>query len=269
MMAVEAGLRAEIDRLKRQNAELEQSNTALARSNEDLERFAFVASHDLHEPLRMMTIYAQLLVSEFNVSTDSHAALCIGNIIAGATRMSDLLSDLLAWTELAARPLGPPEAVDLNLILEIVKQNLKAAIDETNAVVTSECLPIVWAHASHFIPLFQNLIVNAIRYRGDCPPRVHISVQREDGRLRFAVSDNGIGIDPEHHEQIFEPFTRLHGKGVPGTGLGLAICHRVIKRYGGRVGVESRPGEGATFLIVLPDITVNSEPVAEVPDFCG
>jgi len=250
--SVDLDLRLEIERLTRRNVDLEQSNAALARSNEDLERFAFVASHDLQEPLRMITTYAQLLAQKYDGLLDQDAALFVGNIVDGSTHMRDLLADLLGYTELATRPLGPAEAVDLNAVLETVKQNLKALIDESEAVLTADPLPVVSGHPSHFIPLFQNLVANAIRYRGECPPRIHIAVQSMGNQIRFAVSDNGIGIAPEHHLQIFEPFKRLHGKNIPGTGIGLAICKRVVERYGGRIWVESKAGEGATFLFSLP-----------------
>ncbi len=261
--ALESELRVEIDRLTCRNAELEQSNAALARSNEELERFAFVASHDLQEPLRMITTYAQLLAKKYHGLLDQDAGLFVGTIVDGATRMRDLLADLLAYTDLAGRPHKWTEAVDLNVVVETVKQNLQASIDESGAVVSNDSLPILSAHASHFIPLFQNLIVNAIKYRSERPPRIHISAQTDDGQLRFAVSDNGIGIDPKHHEQIFDAFKRLHDKDIPGTGIGLAICKRVVERYGGRIWVESRTGEGATFLFILPDGLLQTEARAE------
>src|SRR5207302_1551702 len=146
----------------------------------------------------------------------------------------------------------PVEAVDLDLVLVKVKENLQAAIEGSSGVITSDPLPTLAGYEAHFITLFQNLIANAIKYRSGQPPRIHISVQQADGQYRFAVADNGIGIDPEYHERIFEVFRRLHGKKIPGTGIGLSICQRVVEWYGGRIWVESEAGQGATFLFTLP-----------------
>ncbi len=248
------------NRLAELNADLGNSNANLTRSNEALERFAFVASHDLQEPLRMITAYSQLLVKTHPGEFDKEAAMFVGNIVEGTKRMRELLADLLAYTEISAGPEGPAEAeaVDLNLVIENVRQNLKATIDENGAVITSDALPTLAAHKGHFVPLFQNLIGNAIKYRSEHPPRIHISVQKTDGQFRFAVADNGMGIDPEYHEKIFAMFKRLHGKKIPGTGIGLAICQRVVERYGGRIWVESQVGQGATFLFTLPTVAVYS-----------
>jgi len=242
------------DRLAQLNADLRRSNEILALTNQDLEHFAFIASHDLQEPLRMITAYSQLLIKSYPDKFDSTASSFVDNIVEGTARMRDLLADLLAYTEIKTRDEEPLEAVDLNIVMEDVRQNLRASIDESGAVVTSERLPILSAYRGHFQPLFQNLIGNAIKYRSERPPRVHVSAQRVDGEFRFAVSDNGIGIEPEYHKQIFEVFKRLHGRNIPGTGVGLAICQRVVERYGGRMWVESQAGQGATFLFTLPNI---------------
>ncbi len=176
----------------------------------------------------------------------------MANIVEGTRLMRELLTDLLAYTGIGSHPEEPVEAVDLNLIVDHVRQNLKASIDETAAIVTSDPLPTLHAYAAHFTSLFQNLIGNAIKYRSEQPPEVHISVHEADGELRFAVADNGMGIDPGYHKQIFEVFKRLHGQTIPGTGIGLAICQRVVERYDGRIWVESQVGEGATFLFTMP-----------------
>jgi PAS domain S-box-containing protein len=246
------------DRLAKLNADLQRSNQVLALTNQDLERFAFIASHDLQEPLRMITAYSQLLIKSYPGEFDSKASIFVDNIVDGTTRMRDLLSDLLAYTEIRNPDEEPMESVDLNVVVENVRQNLKTSIDESGAVVTSDRLPVLRAYRAHFEPLFQNLIGNAIKYRGAQPPRIHVSVQEVDGELRFTVSDNGIGIDPEYHQQIFEVFRRLHGKKIPGTGVGLAICQRVVERYGGRIWVESKSGEGSTFLFTLPNVAIRS-----------
>jgi PAS domain S-box-containing protein len=246
------------DRLAKLNADLQRSNQVLALTNQDLERFAFIASHDLQEPLRMITAYSQLLIKSYPGEFDSKARIFVDNIVEGTTRMRDLLSDLLAYTEIRNPDEEPMESVDLNVVIENVRQNLKASIDESGAVVTSDRLPVLRAYRAHFEPLFQNLIGNAIKYHGAQAPRIHVSVQEMDGELRFMVSDNGIGIDPQYHQQIFEVFRRLHGKKIPGTGVGLAICQRVVERYGGRIWVESKSGAGSTFLFTLPNVAIRS-----------
>jgi PAS domain S-box-containing protein len=248
------------DRLARLNADLQRSNEVLALTNQDLERFAFIASHDLQEPLRMITAYSQLLIKSYPGQFGSEAGAFVANIVDGTTRMRDLLADLLAYTEIRGRHEEPLEVIDLNVVVEDVRQNLKAAIEESGAVLTSDRLPLLHAHRAHFQSLFQNLIGNAIKYRGSQPPRIHVSAQELDGKLRFTVSDNGIGIDPEYHQQIFEVFRRLHGRKIPGTGVGLAICQRVVERYGGRIWVESQAGKGATFLFTLPKIADRGDP---------
>jgi light-regulated signal transduction histidine kinase (bacteriophytochrome) len=243
-------------RLAGLNADLRRSNETLAMTNEDLERFAFIASHDLQEPLRMITAYSQLLIKSHRGEFDEEAGEFVGTIVEGTRRMRELLADLLAYTEIRTRDKDTPEMVDLNVVIEGVRQNLKSAIDESQAIVTSDVLPCIRAHRGHFQPLFQNLIGNAIKYRGAEPPCIHISVRTVAGQLQFSVTDNGIGIDPQYHAQIFQVFRRLHGKKISGTGVGLAICQRVVERYGGRIWVESAFGKGATFLFTLPNVAV-------------
>jgi PAS domain S-box-containing protein len=241
------------DRLARLNADLKRSNENLARSNEDLERFAFVASHDLQEPLRMISIYSQLLVREFAGSAGIDAPVFVSNIVEGTARMRELLTDLRTYTEVGAMSDDTEQGtVDLNVALEKVRHNLKAAIDENNASITSDPLPTLVAHEAHFVSLFQNLIGNAIKYRSQQTPEVCIAVTRSDGFFRFAVTDNGMGIDSPYQDSIFMAFKRLHGKNIPGTGIGLAICQRVVERYGGRIRVQSDLGHGSTFFFDLP-----------------
>jgi PAS domain S-box-containing protein len=240
------------NRLAALNADLRRSNESLARSNDDLERFAFVASHDLQEPLRMITAYSQLLVRSYSGSLDPNAATFVDNIVGGTKRMQELLADLLAYTEIGAATDQPIDTVDLNGILEKVTQNLKVTIQENGAAVAWDSLPIIRAHPAHFVSLFQNLIGNAIKYRSAEPPRIHVSVQENGGQLRFSVTDNGIGIAPEYHDKIFVPFKRLHDRKIPGTGIGLAICQRVVERYGGKIWVDSQVGRGSTFFFTLP-----------------
>jgi PAS domain S-box-containing protein len=239
-------------RLTQLNADLRDTNEDLARSNEDLERFAFVASHDLQEPLRMITVYSQLLTRLYSTATDEKAATYVNNIVGGTHRMRELLADLLAYTEVGAQLEQAPEAVDLNSVLEKAIDNLNVAIVNNQAQVTVDPMPTLRVYPAHVLSLFQNLIGNAIKYRGPEPPRVHVSVQAIDDGVRFAVSDNGMGIEPQYHDKIFVAFKRLHGKSIPGTGIGLAICHRVVERYGGKIWVESTLGHGSTFFFTLP-----------------
>jgi light-regulated signal transduction histidine kinase (bacteriophytochrome) len=232
-------------------------NTDLRRSNDDLERFAFIASHDLQEPLRNVSISSQLLVRLYPAELVPQAKLFVDRIFDGATRMRELLTDLRSYVEIAASRKSEAENVDLTVAFDCAVQNLESTISESNATVTAGRLPIVTsAYQSDFIALFQNLIGNAIKYRGPEPPRIHASVRRKDGEeFEIAVSDNGIGIAPEYHAKIFQPFIRLHGREIPGTGIGLAICQRVVDRYHGRIWVESSLGQGATFLFSVSGVT--------------
>ena len=224
----------------------------LARANQDLESFAYSASHDLQEPLRMITSYSQMLVNGFKGQLDGEAEICVGFIIDGTRRMKDLLADLLAYTAVDAKTTVAAETLDLNQIVQEVTRSMKLAIEESGAVITSDPLPSISGHRAHFIQLFQNLISNSMKYRSKRPCRIHISVEEENGNRRFAVADNGIGISPQHHEKIFGVFKRLHGKKIPGTGIGLAICQRVVERHHGRIWVESGLDTGATFFFTLP-----------------
>jgi PAS domain S-box-containing protein len=242
------------DDTERQKAETERraAETELRRANEDLNQFAFAASHDLQEPLRMITSYSQLLVKGYRGQFDDEASVCVRFITEGTQRMRGLLADLLAYTQVSGDEQRPPEAVDLNLIFQKTLENCRAAMEESQAMITSSPLPMVAGRESHFLQLLQNLVANAIKYRGDRAPRIHVSADYRGGRWRLAVSDNGIGIDPEYHLKIFGVFKRLHGKMIPGTGIGLAICQRVVERYGGRIWVESQVNQGATFYFTLP-----------------
>ncbi len=233
--------------LERQHAEDE-----LRQANDDLSQFSYAASHDLQEPLRMITNYSQLLIRGYRGRLDDDASLYVDFITKGTRQMRDLLTDLLAFAAAGARGLEPAERVDLNLIVQTALYRLTSAIEESGATVTTDVLPTVLGHDTVFVQLFQNLIGNAIKYRAECAPRIYISAQKMDTDWRFAVTDNGIGIAPEYHQKIFGVFKRLHGKSIPGTGIGLAICQRVVERYAGRIWVESEAGRGATFYFTLP-----------------
>ncbi len=239
-------------RVAERTRELLESNEALRQSNEDLNQFAYAASHDLQEPLRMVALYSQLLRSTHEGKLDEEADHFISFIINGAQRMELLLTDLLAYSQAGQWAETPPSGVDCATVLRTVMLNLKTAIEQNKAVVTWDSLPTAQAHEVRLIQLFQNLIGNAIKYRGTNPPRIHITAEAKNGDWLFCVQDNGIGIKPEYTHQIFGVFKRLHGHAYPGTGIGLAICQRIVERYGGRIWVEPAPEEGSRFCFTLP-----------------
>jgi signal transduction histidine kinase len=245
-----AGREDALLRLAELNRELHRSNEELARSNADLERFAFVASHDMQEPLRMVSLYSQLLVRQYG-AIDGDAVTYRDYIVSGTTRMRDLLTDLLTYIQISAAP-EQVASVDLNKVIDTVTENLRMSIEESGATVEVAPLPTVQVHEGHMVSLFQNLIGNSIKYRSQQAPRIDIDAREMDGLYQFTVRDNGIGIQPQYHNKIFMPFKRLHGKDIPGTGIGLAICQRVVERYGGRIWIESEAGLGAAFIFTIP-----------------
>jgi PAS domain S-box-containing protein len=244
------------DVTERRREERERAALAaeLERSNAELERFAYVASHDLQEPLRMVTSYTQLLARRYADSLDDKAQRYIGFAVDGASRMQTLINDLLAYSRLGSRG-GPVEAVDTGQVLVRALANLRAPIAASGAAVTHDPLPVVAGDATHLLQLVQNLVSNAVKFHGPQPPRVHVSARRGAGEHHwtFSVRDEGIGIDPAYFERVFVVFQRLHTRAEhPGTGIGLAICKRVVEAAGGRIWIESRPGEGSTFFFTLP-----------------
>ena len=225
----------------------------LRRANQDLEQFAYSASHDLQEPLRSIKIYGELLTARYAHKLDGQALEFLEYLHTGATRMELLVRDLLAYTQVGR--LNPPtQDVDANEALQAAIDALGGAIVQSGATVTSDSLPAVRVHATHLKQLFQNLIGNAIKYRRkEEPPAIHVTAAEQSGFCRFSVRDNGIGLDPEYKEHIFGLFKRLHsGEEYPGTGIGLAICQRIVERYHGRIWVESDPGKGSEFIFALP-----------------
>ncbi len=221
-------------------------------ANDDLRQFAFAASHDLLEPLRTLSNYSQLLVRGIPGPLSSEAETCINFITESAARMRTLLTDLLAYTEAGADRGAEAELIDLNRVFQSVKGDLALVISENEAVVTSGVLPTICGHEARLVQLFQNLIGNAIKYRGERAPVIHIEAARQGRDWLFTVTDNGLGIDAQHFEKIFGVFTRLHGKAIPGTGIGLAICQRIVERYGGKIWVESQVGQRTIFYFTLP-----------------
>jgi signal transduction histidine kinase/DNA-binding response OmpR family regulator len=223
----------------------------LKRSNEELEQFAYVASHDLQEPLRMVSSYTQLLARRYKGRLDADADEFIDYAVDGATRMQALISDLLVFSRLNGSAVV--SYVSTDSALDEALARLTAAIDDGAAVITRTPLPTVRADRGQFVQLFQNLIGNAIKFRGDAEAAIHVTASAAGGEWLFSVRDNGIGIEPRYAERIFAIFKRLHGRAAyPGTGIGLAICKRIVTRMGGRIWVDSRPGEGATFCFTVP-----------------
>jgi len=225
----------------------------LARSNAELEQFAYVASHDLQEPLRMVASYTQLLARRYQGKLDEDADEFIGFAVDGARRMQELINDLLTYSRVGTRALQL-ETVDSNQLVDQVVGDLAAAVHDSNANVIRDDLPIVPGDPTQLRQLFQNLIANGIKFhRPDEAPRVHVSATREHGTWTFSVSDNGIGIEPQYQQRIFALFQRLHTRAdYPGTGIGLAICKKIVERHGGQISVESQPGHGTTFRFTLP-----------------
>jgi PAS domain S-box-containing protein len=230
-----------------------QQKQELARSNADLQQFAYVASHDLQEPLRMISSYLQLIERRYKDRLDDSANDFINYAVEGATRMQQLIQALLSYSRLGTRA-GSFKPVDVAIALDRALANLRASIDENSAIITHDSLPVVVADETQLVQLFQNLISNAIRFRGVESPQIHIGAQPIEQGWQFAVNDNGIGIEPQYAERIFMIFQRLHGRNeYPGTGIGLAICKKIVESHGGLIWVESEPGRGSTFLFTIPD----------------
>lgn len=248
-----AQLQQEIQERRRAEKLLAEQARELARSNADLEQFASVASHDLQEPLRMVASYTQLLGKRYRNRLDGDADEFMGFIVDGALRMQRLINDLLTFSRVGSRGKGF-QPVDLATSVAQVRINLRAAIDESGARISTGTLPVVNADATQMEQLLQNLIGNAIKFRKGPAPRVHIDARREDAAWRIEVQDDGIGIDARYAERIFVIFQRLHTAAeYPGTGIGLAICKKIVERHGGQIGVQSTPGKGTSFSFTLPD----------------
>ena len=233
-------------------AELAQRVEELARSNADLEYFAYVASHDLQEPLRMVASYTKLLERRYKGKLDSDADEFIGFAIAGAKRMQTMIQDLLSLSRITTKGRSF-QLTEARAACDTALEDLRTAIEESHAVMSVGPLPAVLADAAQLAQLFQNLIGNAIKYRKANGPEIHVAARLEENHWVFSVQDNGIGIEPQYFERIFQMFQRLHTREqYSGTGIGLAICRKIVERHGGKIWVESQPGQGSTFLFTIP-----------------
>jgi two-component system sensor histidine kinase/response regulator len=250
--ALRQQLAAQNQQLRQEVALRERAQAALQRSNAELEQLAYVASHDMQEPLRMVASFLQLVADRYGDRLDADGHEFIGFAVDGAKRMQALINDMLAFSRVntKARPFEP---TDIAATVATARMQLQVAIEESAAHVSAGELPVVWGDPIQLLQLFQNLIANAIKFRGDEAPRVHVAAQTEGDGWTFSVSDNGIGIAPEYFERIFALFQRLHGRRqYPGTGIGLALCKRIAERHGGHIWVESTPGQGSVFRVSLP-----------------
>jgi PAS domain S-box-containing protein len=242
----------DISERKQTEEKLARIMADLESSNKELEQFAYVASHDLQEPLRMVSSYTQLLAQRYEGQLDDTARKYIHYAVDGAIRMQTLINDLLAYSRVGTRsqPLAP---TDSHSALGEAIRNLVVMIEENHAIVTNDDLPTVRADASQLVLVFQNLLANAIKFRREDLPRVHVSAQDHGREWVFSVQDNGIGIAPQHAKRVFVIFQRLHTREeYPGTGIGLAVCQRIVERHGGKIWFESEPGKGATFFFTMP-----------------
>jgi signal transduction histidine kinase len=241
-------------RVADRTAELNERAKDLARSNSELQQFAYVASHDLQEPLRMVASFTQLLAKRYKDQLDDDARDFINYAVDGATRMQTLISDLLNYSRVGTqgKTFVP---TDSEALFKRVLESLQFSIEESGAVIVSDSLPMVMADPQQLGQLFQNLLTNAIKFRGKEPPHVRISTERKGNDWKISVRDNGIGISQEHAERIFVIFQRLHTKTeYPGTGIGLAICKKIVERHGGSIWIEPSPGGGTTFCFTIPTI---------------
>jgi signal transduction histidine kinase len=260
-----AGIESRETSLRTALREQRQKEEELRRANDDLQQFAYSASHDLQEPIRNVAVYSEIIARRYGNLLDADGQQFLGFLTEGGRRLSMLINDLLAYTRAGSTAADTdPATADSSVVLQHTLSSLAEAIRESGATVTHDRLPQVPMSEAHLQQMFQNLIGNALNYRKDDPPQIHVSAVRADAAWCFSVRDNGIGIEPQYKEKIFGVFKRLHrDQKYSGTGIGLAICQRVAKRYGGRIWVESTPGEGSTFRFTIPDDQQGQSPAAE------
>jgi len=233
--------------------ERKEAEEALRTTNAELQHFAYALTHDLQEPLRMVVNFTELLGREYAGKLGKEADQFIAYSVDGALRIEALLKALLAYWEVTGREQDSFASIDCDAVIAKTLLNLQVAVEQSGAIVTADPLPALVAEEVTLMQIFQNLISNSIKYRGEEPPRIHVSAERDAEGWLFAVRDNGIGIDPQDTERVFGMFKRLHGSEIPGTGIGLAICKKVVERQGGRIWVESEAGRGATFKFTIPN----------------
>lgn len=248
---------AELERvngfLREREAQLVAQAERLSESNTDLEQFAYFASHDLQEPLRMIAIYTELLQENRSVTFDEESLRCVRVVRDSVRRLEVLVDDLLVYSRAIHGEQDDPQSeIDPNEAVLVAIANLKPQIEKLGAEIVTGGLPLLVANPGHLIQIFQNLIGNALKYHGADPPQITISATKGQNEVVISVQDNGIGIAPDYHDRIFVPFKRLHGQQYPGSGVGLAICRRIVERLGGRIWVESELGKGATFRFSAP-----------------
>jgi light-regulated signal transduction histidine kinase (bacteriophytochrome) len=252
LVAATKSLEQEIGVRKKVEEALREKTGELERSNRDLEQFAYATSHDLQEPLRTITSFLQLFVKRYGNDVDEKAHEFIDFVVDGADRMKSMINALLTYSRVGTRG-DQFEPADLEQALIEVKKGLSLAIEESGAQISHDPLPTVTGDAHQLSLLLQNLIGNAIKFRGDAPPEIHVGATTTDDTWEISVQDNGIGIDREYSERVFQVFQRLHSREeYPGTGVGLAVCRRIVERHGGHIWVESEPGQGTTFRFTLP-----------------
>jgi light-regulated signal transduction histidine kinase (bacteriophytochrome) len=248
--------RACLERVDRYALDLEQAvatrTEELARSNDELESFASVVAHDLRSPLLTISGYCQLLQEEFGDQLHDPANDYLNQIVSGAARMNHLIEDLLEYSRSARSP-QLLERVEMESVVVHARANLEASIREQEAMIEVGPMPEVTGDQTQLVQLLQNLIGNAIKFRCDQSPRVRVTASRDGDCWQFAVQDNGIGIEEEHFDRIFQAFQRLHGREYPGTGIGLAVCKKIVERHGGRIWLDSTVGQGTTFHFTLSD----------------
>jgi PAS domain S-box-containing protein len=246
------GIDRDVTGRKRLEQELAERAEELERSNKELEQFAYVASHDLQEPLRIVAGYAELLSRRYGGRLDEDADEFIGYTVDGVRRMQRLINDLLHYSRVGTKG-QEPAPTDVGRVVDEALRNLGPKIEESVAEVTTDPMPTVPADEGQLIQVFQNLIGNAVKFHGEAPPKVHVCAERRNGEWEFSVADNGIGIEGVYRDQVFEIFQRLHARDeFEGTGIGLAICRKIVDRHGGRIWVESTPGQGSTFRFTIP-----------------
>ena len=266
------------ERVRNRTAELEMVNRALrdreaqlvaqaerlSESNADLEQFAYFASHDLQEPLRMISVYTELLEHNHKSHFDEESAMCARMVRDSVGRLEVLVRDLLMYSRAIHGDRTEPSAMDSGEALRVATTNLQSQIGAEGAEIIAGDLPTLHAYPVHLIQIFQNLIGNALKYRSTEPPRITVAATGSPNEWIFSVKDNGIGISAHYHDKIFIPFKRLHGQQYPGSGVGLAICRRIVERFGGRIWVDSELGRGAIFYLYVPIATPQSDHAQQV-----